>query len=586
MNDLEKFIIHYIQNAPQIMWFLGAGASRSAGIPTAWDIVWELKCRTYCLLQEKQFSSYSDYTTPAIRDEVQSFLDGREEFKEIQQSDEYSFFLEYVYKDNPSGLREFIQEKVKNKNVEPSYGHKFLAILLKEKLCNVIWTTNFDGLIEDSYSSVGGKPSDLNIAELSGSVLAKQAINDRSFPLYVKLHGDFRYETIRNLKDDLIQNTEFSEALEIACNQYGLAVSGYSGRDESVMRYLNSALEKDNPFPKGLFWFVRPNQEPLQEAKDLIKKAKEKNINAQLIEIDNFNELMSKIKKQFSNLPEQLVRDHLDSRFSPPKTDIPASSNKFPLIKTNAIPITGMPQKCYALRNSNIKDFTELKECLSVAEAYFPAAFREGSVLAMDNDIQKLSGGDLEIFTITEELLGDRDETHIYGLLQKNIFNSLVKGKPVRIFARGSTAHIVVDYKEKNSSLFLPLSKAAEAAHRSNYLCGIIKGTQMHWAESVKLKLDRSLSKFWILLTPDVWIYKGDQDRDGYNKEWEEAKLFKDNRLKWRRNYEKAMYIDAWQKVLFGEVGKSNTVEIELVNDGTLNEKISLINSLASSGRL
>ena len=586
MNDLERFIIHYIQNSPQIMWFLGAGASRSAGIPTAWDIVWELKCRTYCILQERTFSSYSDYTSPAIREEVQSFLNGREEFKDIRPDDEYSFFLEYVYKANPSGLREFVQEKIKNEDVHPSYGHKFLAILLKQELCNIIWTTNFDSLIEDAHSDIGGKPSDLNIAELSGSTLAKQAINDRAFPLYVKLHGDFRYETIRNLKEDLLENDEFSEALEISCNQYGLAVSGYSGRDESVMKYLSNALDKDNPFPKGLFWFVRPNQEPLQAVKNLIKKAREKNVNAQLIEIDSFNELMSKIKKQFLSLPTELVREHLDRRYSSPKADIPATSNKFPKIKTNALPITRMPQKCYALKNSGVKDFRELKEKLAKVGEYFPVSYRKGDILAMDKKVGQILGGNLETFLLTEELLNDKNETHIYGFLQKNIFNSAVKDKPLKIFSRGSTAHIVVDHRNKNSSVFLPLSKAAETAHRSKYLCGTIKNTQMHWAESVKLKLDRTHSGFWILLTPDIWIDKGNQERDGYSKEWEEAKSFKDNRLKWRRNYEKAMFIDAWQKILFGKIGKSETVEIGIVNDGNLKENALLINSLSSSGRL
>jgi len=37
------FIARYVQSAPQIMWFLGAGTSRTAGMPTATDIIWDLK---------------------------------------------------------------------------------------------------------------------------------------------------------------------------------------------------------------------------------------------------------------------------------------------------------------------------------------------------------------------------------------------------------------------------------------------------------------------------------------------------------------------------------------------------------------
>ena len=48
MTETE-FLRHYIPNAPQIMWFLGAGTSRSAGMPTATDLIWDLKLRYYCL---------------------------------------------------------------------------------------------------------------------------------------------------------------------------------------------------------------------------------------------------------------------------------------------------------------------------------------------------------------------------------------------------------------------------------------------------------------------------------------------------------------------------------------------------------
>ena len=35
------------------VWFLGAGTSRSAGLPTATDIIWDLKRRYYCVEVEK-----------------------------------------------------------------------------------------------------------------------------------------------------------------------------------------------------------------------------------------------------------------------------------------------------------------------------------------------------------------------------------------------------------------------------------------------------------------------------------------------------------------------------------------------------
>lgn len=46
MNEPD-FIQHYIANTSQIMWFLGAGTSRTAGLPTATDIIGDLKVNYY-----------------------------------------------------------------------------------------------------------------------------------------------------------------------------------------------------------------------------------------------------------------------------------------------------------------------------------------------------------------------------------------------------------------------------------------------------------------------------------------------------------------------------------------------------------
>lgn len=39
----KEFLQHVTQNLSHMAWFLGAGASRAAGMPSAWDITWDLK---------------------------------------------------------------------------------------------------------------------------------------------------------------------------------------------------------------------------------------------------------------------------------------------------------------------------------------------------------------------------------------------------------------------------------------------------------------------------------------------------------------------------------------------------------------
>ena len=55
--DTPAFLRLFQLRAAQIMWFLGAGASRSAGIKTAGDMIWDFKQRQY-LVHCAQSSAY------------------------------------------------------------------------------------------------------------------------------------------------------------------------------------------------------------------------------------------------------------------------------------------------------------------------------------------------------------------------------------------------------------------------------------------------------------------------------------------------------------------------------------------------
>jgi hypothetical protein len=57
-------------------WFLGAGASRTAGLPTATDIMWDMKRRYYCQ-EENQHISRQDIQNQAIKERIQSFMESR-----------------------------------------------------------------------------------------------------------------------------------------------------------------------------------------------------------------------------------------------------------------------------------------------------------------------------------------------------------------------------------------------------------------------------------------------------------------------------------------------------------------------------
>ena len=43
----DDFARRFSMRAGSLMWLLGAGASASAGIPTAWDMIWKFKQQLY-----------------------------------------------------------------------------------------------------------------------------------------------------------------------------------------------------------------------------------------------------------------------------------------------------------------------------------------------------------------------------------------------------------------------------------------------------------------------------------------------------------------------------------------------------------
>ena len=75
MNQAE-LTDYFIARPQSLGWFLGAGASRMSGLPTATDIIWDLKRRYYCR-EENQDVSRQDLQSRAVAERILSFDDAR-----------------------------------------------------------------------------------------------------------------------------------------------------------------------------------------------------------------------------------------------------------------------------------------------------------------------------------------------------------------------------------------------------------------------------------------------------------------------------------------------------------------------------
>ncbi len=80
-----------------LMWLLGAGASASAGIPTARDMIWEFKQQLYVSQRRVSLQTVADLSNPAVRSRLQDFVTSQESFPGLDTPEEYAALFEAVY---------------------------------------------------------------------------------------------------------------------------------------------------------------------------------------------------------------------------------------------------------------------------------------------------------------------------------------------------------------------------------------------------------------------------------------------------------------------------------------------------------
>lgn len=174
----DKYLQYFSQNSPHLMWFLGAGTSRSAGLPTAGDIILDLKHRYYCL-HENQDIKHHDISSNAIRQKIQVYMDSKG-FPEIWSSEEYSFYFDLIFGNDYESQQRYIREALSSEKVSLNIGHRVLAALLEMKQAKIVFTTNFDEVIETAFSTVSG--NNLPTFHLEGSHAALAELNAEHFP--------------------------------------------------------------------------------------------------------------------------------------------------------------------------------------------------------------------------------------------------------------------------------------------------------------------------------------------------------------------------------------------------------------------
>jgi hypothetical protein len=214
------FAIHSNPGAYALL--LGSGVSRSAEIPTGWEVVLDLIERV---------AQLSDADTAG--DPVAWF---RERY---EREPDYSVLLEALAGEPAERqrlLRAYFEpdddDREQGRKM-PTAAHRAIAELVRDGAIRVIVTTNFDRLLERALEDVGIVPT----------VLATADAVEGAMPLahtqctIVKVHGDYLDARIRNTPAELASYDERIDGiLDRIFDEYGLIVCGWSGEWDTALR--------------------------------------------------------------------------------------------------------------------------------------------------------------------------------------------------------------------------------------------------------------------------------------------------------------------------------------------------------------
>ncbi|MDE0507945.1 MAG: SIR2 family protein [Gammaproteobacteria bacterium] len=280
-----KLAFSIYENPRVFTLLLGSGVSKSAGIPTGWDITLDLirrVARINGIKGELDWESwYKDATgkEPNYSDLMSDLALESEERRSLIDS-----YIEPTQEDGEDG------QKV------PTITHYAIADLVKLGYIRVIITTNFDRLLENALHSRGIEPTIIS----SVDALAGATPIIHTDCTLIKLHGDYKDTRILNTESELTSYPEeYESLLDRIFEDHGLIVCGWSGDWDNALR---SAIVRNTTRRYSAFWTSRGK---LRESGSEVVK----HLNASLIQIDDADSFFQKLLVYVRTLDEAQKMD-------------------------------------------------------------------------------------------------------------------------------------------------------------------------------------------------------------------------------------------------------------------------------------
>lgn len=231
MNPLVKLAASALPGEKKYVLFAGAGVSKDAGVPTAWDLMLETAKLLYC--------ADGETGNPSSKELSDWFGSSK------HAGMAYADLIGSVYPSSPE-QQAFLEKFLSGSKLGEA--HSLIADLIRRDIVRAIVTTNFDSYIEQALERL----------EIPVQVISNDEDLEHSEPLIhckkvriYKPHGTLGRGALRNTPSDLQSlSPAMEEELVRVLGEHGLIVLGYSGSDPGILNVLSK--RQSNRYP--LFW--------------------------------------------------------------------------------------------------------------------------------------------------------------------------------------------------------------------------------------------------------------------------------------------------------------------------------------------
>lgn len=219
---------------------LGSGISRSAEIPTGWEV-------TLDLVRQLAHMEGED-----CEDREAEWYEGK-----YGQAPDYSALLAAIAPTSAAQqqvLRRYFEADEEDREQgrkAPTAAHKAIAQLVASGHIRIIVTTNFDRLMEAALEAIGIAP----IVVASSDAIAGMPPLAHTRCTIIKVHGDYLDHRIKNAPEALAKYDKgMNTLLDQVWDEYGLIVCGWSSEYDAALR---ASIERCKSRRYPMYWVAR-----------------------------------------------------------------------------------------------------------------------------------------------------------------------------------------------------------------------------------------------------------------------------------------------------------------------------------------